>query len=51
MTTIEKVKDLNSISIEFFINSLTYELTLESKVEEEKNIRAKRSMALKTYQE
>ena len=48
VTAIEEVKNLNFMSIESLINSLTfYELNLECKVQVEENIRAKRSIALK----
>ena len=52
MTAIEEAKDLNSMSIESLINSLTsYELKLKTKVQEEEDARARRNIALKTAQE
>ena len=46
MTVIEKAKDLNTMSIEFLINSLiSYELKLKSKVQEEEDAKVRRSIA------
>ncbi|XP_071903977.1 uncharacterized protein [Coffea arabica] len=52
VTSIEEAKDLNTLSIESLINSLTsYELKLKSKVQEEEDTRVRKSIALKTSQE
>ena len=48
VTVIEEAKDLNSMSIDSLINSLTsYELKLKTKVQEEEDARARRNIALK----
>lgn len=52
VTTIDETKDLNSMSIESLINSLTsYELKLKSNVQGKKEAIAKKSIALKVEQE